>query len=389
MKKTVLFHVSGNQYDPFPATHHTRRIWEELSRGVDEYHLVARGRINSYQHSVHGKIHLHLLPAWGRRMWVFFLLSWALPFFVLRYRPTHLVAQCPVLGGLAASACSKLFGIPLFMELHGVHYFVPTTERIASRLEHLCYRLLSPISFAAAQKIRSLSEHMTQELRRVYGAGAVEKAVVVPNRVDLKVFSRAKDCYSIEGAVRIVMVGSFYPVKNQLALVEALHRCGIDFRLSLVGAGPLKGAIVELAQKLGIADRLEIHQNLSHAQLADLLVRHDLYVHYSLAEGVPRAVLEAMAAGLPVVSTPVGYINGVLVHGENALLLQEPWGDDLCATLGRLLESQPLRESLGRRARRTIEEKFEWHRVFALYRREILSCAPPVSGPKVLPPCVS
>ncbi|OGT05213.1 MAG: hypothetical protein A2143_09095 [Gallionellales bacterium RBG_16_57_15] len=303
-------------------------------------------------------------------MWPFFFLSWLLPWFVFRYKPTYLLAQCPVLGGLAAAFCSRVFRIPLFVELHGAHYFAPARPGWKGEVEHVLYRWLSRITFWAATRIRSLSDDMSECVLQVCGAATYKKVIVIPNRVDLEIFRFSKSTYATDGCFRVITVGSFFPRKNLYALIEDLCKTGVDFRLTLVGAGPLKEEYLTLADRLHMRDRIEM-VSLDHQSLAALLPQQDVYVHYALSEGVPRAILEAMAAGLPVVATRVGFIKGVLCDEENALVIDQPYTDGLVKSLRSLAESEDLRRRLGVAARHTIEERFEWNRVFDQYRSAI------------------
>lgn len=367
MKRSCLFHISSNHYSPFPGQHPSRRIWGELSKGFDEYHIIARGMESCYVHSIDGSIHLHLLPAFGKRMWPFFFLSWVLPWFVLLYKPTHLLAQCPVLGGLSAAFCSKFFNIPLFVELHGAHYF--TTARLGWKgvVEHSLFRRLSRLTFSVADRIRSLSEDMSEQIKSVYGESVYRKVVEIPNRVDLDVFRFVKKTYSVAGSIKIITVGNFSPNKNHLSLIKDLCKSGVDFHLTLVGSGALKEEYLKLADLFHVRDRLDIIR-LDHQSLASLLPQQDIYVHYSLSEGVSRAILEAMAAGLPVITTRVGFIKGVLCDNENACIIDKPYADNLGESIRALSDSPALRTRLGTAARQTIEERFEWNRVFEQYR---------------------
>lgn len=372
MNRTCLFHISANHYGPFPTQHHTRRIWDELAKGFEEYHIIARGEGGRYVHSVEGSLHLHLLPAFGKRMWPFFFLSWILPWFILRYRPTHLLAQCPVLGGLAAACCAKLFRIPLFVELHGAHYFAPARPGWKGVFEHALYRRLSRLTFWAATRIRSLSEDMSDCVLQVYGAATYKKVVVIPNRVDLKIFHDFKKSYATGSLIRIITIGNYSKNKNHLALIEDLCKTGIDFKLTIVGSGPLREEYLHLADRLHIVGNIET-MSLDHQSLSALLPQQDIYVHYSLSEGVSRAILEAMATGLPVVATRVGFIKGVLCDGENALVIDQPYTDGLVKSIRALAESEVLRKQLGVAARQTIEIRFEWNHVFNQYRTAIKS----------------
>jgi glycosyltransferase involved in cell wall biosynthesis len=372
VKRTCLLHISGNQYQPLPADHHTRRIWDELAKGFDEYHVLARAEGMRASHSVEGNIHLHLLPSFGRRMWVFFFLSLVLPYFVIRYKPTHLLAQCPVLGGLAASVCATVFRLPLFVELHGAHYFEPTRKGWVGNLEFGIYRSLSWLAFAAADRIRSLSQDMSDRLYAVYGIGLQRKVCTIPTRVDLSVFDKSKADYSTGEVLRVISVGSFYPRKNHRNLIRDLALIGIPFRLVLVGSGPLVDDYRQLSDELGLSEHVAVAGQVGHHELVNLLAESDVYIHYALSEGLPRAILEAMAAGLPVVATRVGFIRGVLEDGENALVLDPPWPAHLANAIDRIYTSESLRRKLGENARRTIEERFESNLVFERYRKAIL-----------------
>jgi len=373
MNRRCLIHVSGNHYPPFPAMHHTRRIWEELMKGFDEYHVIARGQVNRYMHSVAGSLHLHLLPAFGKRMWPFFFLSWVLPWFVFRYKPTHLLVQCPMLGGLAAALCSKVFRVPLFVELHGTHYFAPTRPGWEGVMEYLIYHTLSGITFSVATRIRSLSGEMSEYILRAYGESVARKVVVIPNRVDLNIFRSYKGSYATDEVLRIITVGNFSENKNHCELIKDLCKTGINFHLTIVGSGSLREEYVAIADRLAICDRLEIIENLDHRSLATALPQYDVYIHYSLSEGVSRAILEAMAVGLPVVATHVGFMEGVLCNGENAFVIDKPYADGLTKAIRSLAGSEDLRKRLGVAARHTIEDRFESKRAFELYRSAVRS----------------
>jgi glycosyltransferase involved in cell wall biosynthesis len=306
-------------------------------------------------------------------MWPFFFLSWLLPLFYFRYRPTHIVAQCPVIGGISSAICSIVFRVPLFLELHGAHYFYQTKEGWKGRLEYLCYRYMSVPGIIVASRIRSLSEDMSDHIKDVYGKSAYEKSCIIPNRVDLKVFRFIKTDYDYTGPLKLISVGSFFPRKNFLELIEDLCRTEIDLRLTLVGAGPLTDKYEALADELNFRERLEIVESVDHDTLAALLVDHDIYVHYALSEAVPRAILEAMAVALPVIATRVGFIKGIIADLDNAIVIDQPYKNGLESALKALTGSEELRRRLGTNARNDIEDRFEWGRVFDLYRSSILS----------------
>lgn len=363
-----IFHLSANVYQPLPAAHHTRRIWGELSKGSEQYHIIASSGRLGYSHTVEGNLHLHLLPSIGRRGWPFLLTSWLALILALVHRPDRIIAQCPVNGGFAAVFIGRLLRLPVLLEVHGSHYFRPDRAGPAGAAGHLFYRSIARLSLAFATRIRSLSGDMTEQLVSTFGAGLREKIVEIGNRVDLRVFSPSKTAYRLGGAVTIVSVGAFTRLKGHDALIEHLLSSFPESRLVLVGRGPLHDHYQRRATELGVADRLELRFAPTHEDVARILQGSDIYVHSSLAEGVPRAILEAMAMGLPVVATKVGFLGGVVEDGRDVLLV--PPGDprSLVEAVGALLASEPLRQRLGMAAAATIRERFEWNMVFDRYR---------------------
>lgn len=377
MSRTCVFHLSANQYPRLEVRHHTRDIWQELAKGFDEYHVLARATDNRFSHTVQGNIHLHLVPRLARGGWTFFFTSWLLFVYVRRWRPTHLVAQCPVMGGLAAAAVSAIFRIPLFVEIHGAHYFREFAIGMKGSLATLFYKAFSSFVFRRASRIRSLSPDMTDRLLTEYGCGLASKTVTIPTRVDLRKFHRIKTSYDVTGALNIITVGALTPTKNHLQLIRDLAVSGIAFRLTIVGAGALLGDCRRLIEDLHLEGQVVLAGKLGHEQLAELLPGQDLYIHYSVSEGLSRAILEAMAVGLPVISTAVGFIRGVLLDEENALVIEKPWASTLPVALGKIQASAGVRQRLGEAARATVLASYEAGAVFDSYRKMIFTSSTP------------
>lgn len=372
MTRAVIVHIGGNRYDPLPNGHHTVKIWEELSRDVDEYHVFARNRSFSFNTSSSGKIHLHLVPSLSDRMFEFLLTCWLVLFRIGSLRPTHLIAQCPVMGGLPAALAARLWKIPLLVELHGTHYFQPIRPGFAGQVEYRLYRFLSVFAFRVARRIRSLSQHMTKHLGDTYGSQIASKAVVVPTRVNTGVFCRTRLTYRRSGPLRIISVGGLFENKNHAALIDALAASSLDFELTIVGTGPEREALIDQITRLELHARVKLAGNLDHPTLASELNLHDVYVHYSKAEGLSRAILEAMACGCPVITTRVGFIDGVLEDGRNAFVIEVPWDENLRQVLMKLDDSDT-RESIGQAGLATIRSSFEAEKVFQDYRNLIRS----------------
>lgn len=372
MSGSCIFHISANRYSANNTEHHTFKIWQELAKGFDEYHVLARNDRNRYAHKVYGKIHLHLLPSFGSGAAIFLLLSWVLPYFVWRYKPTHLLSQSPVMGGLAAAFCSRVFNVPLFVEFHGSSYFQVSRPGVKGLIEYFANRSLAPVSLRLSKRIRSLSDEMTSKILDTYGAGLGQKIITIPVRVDLEAFCSVKDSYDVGDPLKIIMVGSLCANKNQEKLIHDLASSDLKVYLTLAGDGPLRNYLESLAESLSPRISVNFTGNMSHRDLSQLLASQDIYVHYSHFEGTPRAVLEAMAVGVPVITADYPYMRGMVCDGVDALVIRKPAKDELIEAIKRLVGSRGLRESLGEGGKNLVQSRFDSRKVYELYRQSIL-----------------
>lgn len=371
MTRIVILHLGGNRYDPLPNGHHTSTIWKELSRDACEYHVIARSKLPVFNHSRNEKVQLHLIPSLTARMLEFFITSWLVLFYIYRIRPTHLVVQCPVMGGLPAAVAANIWKIPLLVELHGTHYFRPTRPGAVGRIEHFLYKKLSPITFRAAERIRSLSRDMTNSLNSTYGPAVSDKAFTVPTRVNTEVFRPSRKTYAIDGPIKLISVGGLHPNKNHAALISALQSSNLDYKLTIVGEGPERANLMHILERAKLTERVKLAGHLDQLELAKQLNSNDVYIHYSKAEGLSRAILEAMACGCPVVTTNVGFIDGVLQNRINACVITPPWDHGLIQVLEELYASEAFRKGIGLAGSATVALNYEAEKVFQEYRQLI------------------
>ena len=149
---------------------------------------------------------------------------------------------------------------------------------------------------------------------------------------------------------RVLSVGRLDAEKNPLLLAEILRRlvdAGGDWRLTICGEGPLEDALRERLRELGVEEHAELVGYLPlHGGLLDLYRSSDALLHVSLTEGLPQILLEAFAAGLPVVATAVGGVPGAV--GDAGLLVPPADAGAAAAALERVGADQDLRERLSR-----------------------------------------
>jgi glycosyltransferase involved in cell wall biosynthesis len=153
---------------------------------------------------------------------------------------------------------------------------------------------------------------------------------------------------------KVVTVGRLISLKQIDLLIEAVSRLD-DVGLVVVGNGPERERLEELARRLGVAERVHFAGVSSKQGTEALLSACDLFVLNSTHEGFPYVVLEAMSLGLPVVATAVGGIPEVVQHGQNGLLIAPNANGALSKTLMKLVTSSEERQRLASGAQETTQ----------------------------------
>lgn len=159
----------------------------------------------------------------------------------------------------------------------------------------------------------------------------------------------------------ILCVGRLAPAKGQRLLLEAVARLrdqGIRVRLTLVGAGPDADGLKARCQELGLQTRVTFTGALDEAQVLKRMQDADIFALPSFAEGIPVVLMEAMACGLPCVTTPVNGIPELVTHGVNGLLCAPSDIDALVSAFQMLLHSTALRQQLGQAGRHRVESQY-------------------------------
>ena len=161
--------------------------------------------------------------------------------------------------------------------------------------------------------------------------------------------------------VRILTVSRLIARKGLDTLIMALARTQReDLSLEIAGEGPARDALTRLAVAAGVAHRVRFHGFVDHTSLAALYARADIFVLASVAESCSMALLEAMAAGLPVIATRVGGTVEVVKHESNGLLVTPTSIDELSAALETLAANPLLRERFAAANRILTREQFSW-----------------------------
>jgi colanic acid/amylovoran biosynthesis glycosyltransferase len=214
---------------------------------------------------------------------------------------------------------------------------------------------------ADAALVACISDFCRSQLMAFSAPEHWDKLRVVHCGVDTDHF-RPPGSSSDNGVPRIVQVGRLVAVKGQavlLAAAAALRDRGHEFRLELVGDGPDRDELTELAEGLDLTDRTVFHGALSHERVRDVLAGASVMCLPSFAEGVPVVLMEAMAMEVPVLTSRIMGIPELVDDGRCGTLVAPGDADSLARALQGLLENPEQRALLGRRGRERIRQAYD------------------------------
>jgi glycosyltransferase involved in cell wall biosynthesis len=258
------------------------------------------------------------------------------------------------------SAAAWLDRVPMIATVHGRGYYAAANRRL----------LALGLAARTGAILVAVSSDIQAFLRARLG---LERVRVVPNGIDLERPAggdreRGRRMIGVgTEAIVIGTVGNLYPVKGHRVLVQAVARLGSDVHLAIAGRGAEEAGLRSLAAELGIAPR--VHLLGYREDTPDLLAASDIYALSSLYEGQSLALIEAMAAGLPIAATHVGGNPEVLGQADRDGLLVPPSDPAaLAAALARLAGDRALRAQLGAAARARARTEFSLTTMVGRYR---------------------
>jgi glycosyltransferase involved in cell wall biosynthesis len=213
-------------------------------------------------------------------------------------------------------------------------------------------------STLTADRIIAVNNQIVNELKE---AGVPSgRIVLIPNGVELD-STMCKTDYSLNDPVTIIFTGRLHPQKGIDVLIRAFHqaidaRPEMDWRLSIIGEGPLRHELERLTVRMGIASNVKfwgpIHNVSNH------LVMADIFALPSWAEGMSNSMLEAMALGLPCVASRISANKDLIEHGEQGLLVAPGDANDLAKAIICLADDEKLRRKLGTSSFQAIQAQY-------------------------------
>lgn len=265
--------------------------------------------------------------------------------------------------GASVVGVARDMGVPVVLTCHGVWFPHHSPWSPPARIE----RSLLGRGYDA---ITSVDRPSVQALR----AAGFRDAIHVPNGVDVTEFEGP---HPRDGTVRFLFVGRHVYQKGIDELLEAAARIrprlGNRFVLELVGDGPERIRLERKARHLDLAGTARFHGSLPRPKLLEAYRRADALVLPSRYEGFPLVILEAWAAGLPVIATAVGGVPD-LCDERNAILVPPNDPDALADALVSLASDPMGREALGMAGRSLVQARYTWDAIAKQYEKVYEDC---------------
>lgn len=298
---------------------------------------------------------------------------------IKEYKP-HIVHTHASKAGMLGRKAAIDAGVPIIVHTFHGHvfhsYFNPIKTRAFIQIE----RFLACKSDA----IIAISQTQKDELANVFSIAPEEKIKVIPLGLDLSKFITnqdekryvfRKENHLDDDEIAIAIVGRLVPIKNHQLFVKAIaqakQKTCKKIRAFIVGDGKCRNEIENLAHKLNLV----ISPNgpttlkpdirfLSWIKNIDYVYAGvDIVALTSLNEGTPLSLIEAQAAGKPIVSTNVGGIKDISIEGNSVLLSESKNEKAFIENLIKLIEDDDLRLNMRNKAKKFIIETFDYHRL--------------------------
>ena len=261
-------------------------------------------------------------------------------FFLIKKEKIQLLHCQGLLSAILGWCLKRLIGIP----------YIVTVQSLEKKgfWEKLAYKNAA-FCIAASGAVKEYFQSM-----------GVESIAVIPNGIDIKRFEKlnrqeARNKLGLNGEFAIMTVARFEKRKGLEFLIRALPELNFPFVCFLVGDGEERGNLENLSKNLGVSDKVKFLGQIENKKIPEYLSAADCFILPSLEEGFGIVVLEAQAAGLPVIGTNVGGIKDIIEDGRTGLLVEPADPKALAEAIAKVYSGQEfIKPDL---------EKYDWDKI--------------------------
>ena len=267
-------------------------------------------------------------------------------------------------GALAALLLARIMGsrVPVVYTMHDASPWIASYSTISERaFRKFAYLLIDVPCLRCVRKVIAVSPALRDEARRL---GAPDtRAVFIPNGVQIPLLKAQKPTMRGRGRYGL-FVGQLVPRKNVELIVEAAKRLAdLDMRFIVVGDGPARLSLIELARRIGVAEKVSFRGYVDEDTLSNYYRGAVFFVFPSVAEGLSISLLEAMSYGLPVIATRLNVYEGLLQDGVNCLLFNGGDVGELENLIRRVDSNDNLATEIAENATSFVRSRFSWETV--------------------------
>lgn len=288
----------------------TYNLADHLARRGHEVHVITSHDAGLPELSEENGFYIHRI-AWLKIRFIGIVTFWAKIFLKMRKIKPDIVHGQSLPSGIPAWAAKKFLKIPYVIWGQGSDIYLPGWFT----------RMTSKPILQNADVALALTEDMKQKMREICD----REVSVMPNGVDLERFKISSGGKKEGNAKTIVFVGRLHPVKGAQYLIEAMaiiHRKMPDVKLVIVGDGIERSRLEELREKLDLNGCIQFAGQVPQERIPQIMHQADVFALPSLSESFGIVNIEAMAAGLPIVTTNVGGLPELIKNGENGFVVE-------------------------------------------------------------------
>jgi len=230
----------------------------------------------------------------------------------------------------------------------------------------LDYKILGPLFkkiWHNASNLIACSQGLKTRALRFMPAARID---VIPNGVDLDRFKPSPNKPSSK-TLRLMTVGRLSATKRPQLLIDAIHLLknqGRDVSLTIVGAGAMLKSLHQQVSQMNLVDHVDLKGRIEQDSMPTLYQQHDLFISATCQEGMSNAMLEAMASGLPIVTTPCEGAEELIV--DNGIVVEEPTASAIAQAVAALTDDLAKTKTMAEAARNQAQQ-FSWKKIADRY----------------------